>query len=130
MLGGDYEPCAGNARFGRLLERGNQECLARHPRQTGDELRLLEPENCLDGEVCVGSRYRLPTKRYSHQCRKLRQTAATCVSWVCPQGSSPISGIWRTSHSPSQPGMWVWCNSMKRSVHLSMSAFDFASKIA
>ena len=101
---------------------------ARHPRQTGDELRLLEPENCLDGEVCVGSRPGYA--RYSHQCRKLRQTAAACVSWVWPQGSSPISGIWRTSHSPSQPGMCVWCNPMKRSVHLSMCAFDFASKIA
>lgn len=62
--------------------------------------------------------------------REPHQTAATCGSWVWPQGSAPISGSWRISASPSQPGMCFFWRSMKRSVHSIMSFFDLTSKIA
>ena len=141
MLRGGHEPRAGivrNAGPRPLLERRDEGVLgeflgeadiADDPRQSGDELRLLDPPDGVDGAVGVGRRHGdrlwplqpLPQAAYS---------AAARGSAPWPQTSWPGSGIWRTSHSPSQPGMCFLCSSMKRSVHFSICAFDLASKMA
>ena len=73
MFCGGHEPSAGifrDARFGPLIERRNEGLLrevlgdadvAHHAGETGDQLRLLDPPDCVDRAVCVGSRHRLPT---------------------------------------------------------------------
>ncbi len=142
MLGGGHEPRAGivrNAGPRPLLERRDEGVLgqflgeadiAHHPRQSGDELRLLDPEDCLDGAVGVGRRHGDRLSATSIDGRKPPHSAAARVSAGLPQTSWPGSGIWRTSHSPSQPGMCVLCSSMKRSVHFRICAFEAHSKMA
>src|SRR5215475_6662841 len=73
MLSARHQPSAGPFRDARrwpLLKRRDQGLLrelfgdadvAHHAGETGDELRLLDPPDCIDGAVCVGSRHRLPT---------------------------------------------------------------------
>jgi len=143
MLGRGHEPGAGlvrNPYLRPLLKRRNERVLrkllgeadiAHHPRKAGDEPRLLDPENGLDGAMGVGSRHRLPTRatafpdasRVESRLSPLGQSAGLHGSW-------PISASWRISHSPFQPGMCLLCRSMKRVVHSIMSAFVFTLKIA
>src|SRR4030088_768870 len=69
LLGGGHEPGARvvrDARLRPLLERGDESILrkvlgqtdiADDPRQPGDEPRRLDPPDCIDGAMCVGSRH-------------------------------------------------------------------------
>ena len=77
MLRGGHEPGAGivrDARLWPLIERCNEGLLrevlgyadvAHHAGETGDQLRLLDPPDCIDSAVYVGSRHRLPTNATS-----------------------------------------------------------------
>ena len=93
MLRGGHEPGAGivrDARLWPLIERCDEGLLrevlgyadvAHHAGETGDQLRLLDPPDCIDSAVYVGSRhgYRLT---HFHRCRKPRYIAAASVSWL------------------------------------------------
>ena len=69
MLGGGHEPGARvgrDARLRPLLQRGDESILrkvlgqtdiADDPRQPGNEPRGLNPPDCIDGAMCVGSRH-------------------------------------------------------------------------
>src|SRR5262245_62630725 len=73
VLSGGHEPGAGivgDARSRPLLQRRDERVLrkllgradiAHHSHQAADKLRLLDPEDRLDGAMGVGSRHRLPT---------------------------------------------------------------------
>ena len=66
--------------FGPLLERGDERVLrqllgeadvAHHAREAGDELRLLDAPDRVDGVMCIGSRHGY---RYQH----LQSAGASC----------------------------------------------------
>src|SRR6202521_6400412 len=69
VLRSGHEPSARivrDARFLPLLERGDKSVLreflgkadiAHHPRETGDDPGRLNPPDCIDGAMCVGSRH-------------------------------------------------------------------------
>jgi len=68
-LGGSHQPRAGivgNARFGSLLESGDQSLLcevfgetdiAHHAREAGNQLGRFDSPDRVDGAVCVGNRH-------------------------------------------------------------------------
>jgi len=69
MLGSRHKPSARvvrDARLRPLFERGNESILckilghtdiAHDPRQPGDEPRRLDPPDCVDRTMCIGSRH-------------------------------------------------------------------------
>jgi hypothetical protein len=69
VLRGCHQPGAwplGDARCRPLLQRRDESILrkllrdadvADHPRKAGDELRPLDPPDCVDGTMCLGSRH-------------------------------------------------------------------------
>ena len=105
MLRARHQPSAGpfrDARFGPLLERRDEGLLrqllgnadvAHHAGETGDQLRLLDPKDGIDGAVCVGSRHRLPTNAPSFD------TAS--ASRVRPRPPAP-RGLGRTAFRLAQ----------------------------
>ena len=69
MLRGGHQPRARivrDSRFRPLLERGDESVLreflgeanvAHDPRESGDDSGRLDPPDCVDGAVCIGSRH-------------------------------------------------------------------------
>src|SRR5579864_3495012 len=121
MLGGGHEPGARvvrDARLRPLLERSDESVLceilgkadiADDPRETGDEPRRLDPPDCVDGAMCVGSHCH-PSHHLQFPCASpdaLCYEACFCgvrdCSFACRAKSSGPK-IWRISVSPSHPG--------------------------
>ena len=110
MLGGGHQPGAGivgDAGGGPLLERRHQRVLgqflgeadiAHHAGETGDELGLLDPEDCLDGAMGVGRRHgdRLWPDRWPPQAghwgfTSPREPPGTCRSQSSGKGNRGTS---------------------------------------
>ena len=142
MLRGGHEPGAGifrDARFGPLIERRNEGLLrevlgdadvAHHAGETGDQLRLLDPPDCVDRAVCVGSRHgyrltHLPSPPQAALDRgRLRLVGLVAQLFAWPSDLADLDfalPAWNMRlvqiHEPA------WSIS-------SISAFDGASKIA
>ena len=118
MFCGGHEPGAGifrDARFGPLIERRNEGLLrevlgyadvAHHAGETGDQLRLLDPPDCVDRAVYVGSRhgYRLtplpPIPQAALHRGRLRLVGLVAQLFAWPRDLADFD-------SPSQPGMCV-----------------------
>ena len=118
MFCGGHEPGARlirDAGYRPLLERGDESVLrkffgdanvAHDPRETGDELRLLDPEDRLDCAMCVGRRHddRSHHRQSLAASRRRAGVAASRRPANEPYAGGPNSMIWRSSVSPSQPG--------------------------
>ena len=115
-LGGRHQPRAGlfrNAGRGPMLERRQQRILrqllgqrhiAQHPRKARDQAGLLDPPDREDDD----------------------DAAATSASCRARQGPANA----RTSHVPSQPGMWSMCSCMNSLAIATASSLSRSSKIA
>src|SRR5438270_4613412 len=76
MLTGGHEPgtrVAGDTRLRPLLERGDESILcellgktdiAHNPRETRDEPGRLDPPDCFDSAMCIGSRHGFPPHHF------------------------------------------------------------------
>src|SRR5207253_8842454 len=108
----------GDARLRPLLERGDQSILceifgqsdiADDPRETGDEPGRLDPPDCVDRAMCIGSHchpsHHLQFPRASPGAAPCHETffyAMRDRSFICCAKSSGPK-IWRISVSPSHP---------------------------
>src|ERR1700739_411849 len=153
VLRGSHQPSAGIVRDARLrptLERRDESILrkffghahvADNASEAGDQPGRLNPPDRIDRGMCHGGRHAHPSPHLQivRASRPLRAVNTrffyqlsenkNCCYGLQRVKSSGLN-IWRTSVSPSQPGQYFLCSSIKRTALSTASSLDFNSNCA
>src|SRR6202021_1224259 len=152
ILRGSHKPRAWisrNSGLRPLLEGSDESVLseflgkpdvADDSRKACDDSGRLDSPDRVDDAMYVGSRHGYPSHHLqsggaSPGCRDsssryFSRLSSTNKRSYALQSKASGPSTWRTSVSPSQPGQYFLCSSMKRLAPSIASSFDFNSKIA
>ncbi len=111
MLRGSHKPCPrviGNAGLWPLLERGHKSILcellgktdiAHDPRETGDDFSRLNPPDCVNRTMCIGSGHNYPSHYHPSPRAIPEVVCVTCFSAKAFRLARPVSNCAPTMRS-------------------------------